>query len=130
MRKTSKLKKYAELFKRNISKFLAPGISVSTVIYPVEQNGAVFEFMLLREGRSNEKVESLRKSVGVVLSQIPQRLIGGNIENVTFSGTNLYLEGNRILVIKGDDTPEAWNNSAVLEDVQRVVSTSMGGKPL
>ena len=55
-------------------------------------------------------------------------MIGGNIEGVKFGGTNLYLEGNRILIIKGEDDPSSWSNNAVIEDVQRVVSTSQGGK--
>lgn len=130
MIKTTRLKKYAELFKRNLAKFLSPGISISTVIYPVEQEGAVFEFLLNREGLGYEKVERPRKTVGTVLSEIPQRMIGGNLDSVRFGGTNLYLEGNRILVIKGEDTPSAWNGNAIISDVERVVSTSMGSKAL
>jgi hypothetical protein len=126
--KTTRLKKYSELFKRNIAKFLTPGVSIKTVIYPVEMGGAVFEFFLNREGVVEEKLEPPRKSVGVVLSQIPQRMIQGNLEGVRFGGTNLYLEGNRILVVKGEDAPSSWSGNAVIEDVERVVSTSMGGK--
>ena len=45
MNKQSKLKKYAELFRRNIEQFLAAGVHIHTIIYPVEQEGAVFEFL-------------------------------------------------------------------------------------
>lgn len=128
MIKTTRLKKYSELFKRNIAKFLTPGVSIKTVIYPVEMGGAVFEFFLNRDGVVEEKLEPPRKSVGVVLSQIPQRMIQGNLEGVRFGGTNLYLEGNRILVVKGEDSANSWSGNAVIEDVERVVSTSMGGK--
>lgn len=128
MIKTTRLKKYSELFKRNIAKFLTPGVSIKSVIHPVEMGGAVFEFFLNRDGVVEEKLEPPRKSVGVVLSQIPQRMIQGNLEGVRFGGTNLYLEGNRILVVKGEDAPSSWSGNAVIEDVERVVSTSMGGK--
>lgn len=128
MIKTTRLKKYSELFKRNIAKFLTPGVSIKTVIYPVEMGGAVFEFFLNRDGVVEEKLEPPRKSVGLVLSQIPQRMIQGNLEGVRFGGTNLYLEGNRILVVKGEDSASSWSGNAVIEDVERVVSTSMGGK--
>lgn len=128
MIKPPRLKKYSELFKRNIERFLSPGISIKTVIYPVREDGAVFEFLLNRDGISDERFERPRDSVSKVLSEIPQQMIDGNLDNVRFSGTNLYLEGNRILVIKGEDAPSSWSGHAVIEDVKRVVSTSMGGK--
>ena len=124
MNKQPKLKKYAELFRRNIQKFLAPGIVVQTTIYPVEQEGAV----LNKDENSRERIELPSRSVGAVLSVIPQNLIGGQLEGVRFGGTNLSLEGNRILVIKGEDAPEHWTGNAVISDVQRVVSTSLGSR--
>ena len=51
MKKTSKLEKYTELFLRNLQKFLAPGVSIKTKIYPVEAQGAVFEFTFNRDGK-------------------------------------------------------------------------------
>lgn len=128
MLKTTRLKKYSELFNRNIEKFLSPGISIQTVIHPVEQDGAVFEFFLNKNGVSGERFDRPRKSVGAVLSDIPQRMVGGNLDQVRFSGTNLYLEGNRIVVIKGEDDKNSWTGNAVIQDVERVVSTSMGSK--
>lgn len=128
MIKTTRLKKYSELFNRNIERYLSPGISVQTVIHPVEQDGAVFEFLLNKNGVSSSRLEPPRKSIGNVLSEIPQRMIGGNLEGVRFSGTSLYLEGNRIVVIKGEDDKNSWSGNAVIQDVERVVSTSMGSK--
>lgn len=128
MNKQPKLKKYAELFRRQIRRFLAPGVEVRTTIYPVEQEGAVFEFFLNKDGDATETIGSERLSVGAVLSAIPQNLIVGNLESVRFGGTNLALGGNRILVIKGEDSPEYWTGNAVISDVQRVVSTSLGSR--
>jgi len=128
MNKRPKLKKYAELFRRNIQRFLAPGVYVKTIIYPVEQEGAVFEFLLDKDGEATEVVKPARRTVGVVLSEIPQRLISGSIEEVRFGGTNLLLEGNRILVVKGEDSPKHWSGNAVANDVERVVSTSLGSR--
>ena len=53
--------------------------------------------------------------------------MSGNIENVSFGGTNIYMEANRVLLIKGEDQPKHWDGNAVIEDVRRVVSTSQGG---
>ena len=129
MKNRSRLKKYVELFKRNIHPYLAPNIDIKTTIYPVEGNGAVFEFVFNQEKNTSEAIDKTRRSVGHVLSEIPQRLVAGNTEGITFGGTNLYLEGNRILVIKGEDDSSNWTGNAVIEDVKRVVSTSQGGKP-
>lgn len=128
MIKRAKLKKYSKLFNRHIESYLSPGISVQTIIHPVEQEGAVFEFHLNKNGVSGERFDKPRSSIGAVLADIPQRMIAGNLERVHFSGTNLYLEGNRVLVIKGEDDKNSWSGNAVIQDVERVVSTSMGGK--
>lgn len=128
MKTTTKLNKYVELFKRNIQNFLAPGVQISSVTYPVEKEGAVFVFLLNTDGSSVDLVEKVRPSVGKVLSEIPQRMVVGNLEGIRFGGTNLYLEGNRILVIKGENKPSEWTGNAVINDVQRVVSTSQGGR--
>jgi hypothetical protein len=127
MKRTPRLKKYVELFNRHLSRYLAGGVSIKSVVYPVESDGAVFEFILNKENDSSEIVKETSATVSSVLSEIPQRMIGGNIEGVKFGGTNLYLEGNRILIIKGEDSPESWDGNAVKEDVKRVVSTSQGG---
>jgi|TARA_B110000093_G_scaffold51611_1_gene55466 hypothetical protein len=128
MKRSTRLKKYVELFKRNINQFLAPDVDIKTTIYPVEAEGAVFEFVFNRSNDSTETVEKIRPTVGSVLSKIPQRLVTGNIEGIKFGGTNLFLEGDRILVIKGEDDPESWSGTAIIEDVKRVVSSSQGGK--
>ena len=128
MKKSTRLKKYSEIFKRNIHKFLAPGVEIKTTIYPVEAEGAVFEFIFNRNDDSSQSLDKIRATVGAVLSDIPQKMVGGNFEGVTFQGTNLYLEGDRILVIKGEDEHVRWSGKAIIEDFQRVVSTSQGGK--
>jgi hypothetical protein len=127
MKKATRLKKYVELFKKNIEAFLAPNITIKTTIYPVEKDGAVFEFIFNSEGDRSERLDKLRPSVGAVLASIPQRLVSGGVENVSFGGTNIYMEGNRLLLIKGEDSPEQWSGVAIKEDVRRVVSTSQGG---
>jgi len=99
-----------------------------TTIYPVDGQGAVFEFIFNKENDHSEVIKSISKSVGQILSVIPQRLVSGNIDGFTFGGTNIYMETNRLLLIKGENAKEQWSGNAVLEDVKRVVSTSQGSK--
>lgn len=128
MNNINQLKLYAELFKKKLNPFLAPGVSIRTTIYPVQSEGAVFEFFLNKSSDDVEIVDAERSTVGKVLLDIPQRIVGGNIDAVWFRGTNLSLEGNRVLLIKGEDDPNSWSTEAVIEDVKRVVSTSQEGR--
>lgn len=125
MNQTGKLKKYAELFEDRLREYLASGISVHTTIYPSVGEGAVYEFHLDSDGRDSTKVMPSYQSVGEILSKIPQRMVGGDMRNVRFKGTNLSLENNRILVIKGEDDKEHWNGAAASKDVARVVSGAL-----
>jgi hypothetical protein len=128
MKKNSKLKKYTELFNKNIDSYLAKNVSVKTTVYPVDGPGAIFEFIFNQDNDNSEKIEKPKQSIGKVLSSIPQRFVGGNIDNVTFGGTNIFMDGNRLLLIKGEDSPEQWSGESISDDVRRVVSTSQGGK--
>lgn len=127
MKKTTRLQKYVELFRRNIEGYLASNVSIKATIYPVDSKGAVFEFIFNTNKDKTEKIESVSPTVGSVLGKIPQRMVAGNLEGVSFGGTNIYMEGNRLLLIKGEDEPKQWSGTAVQNDVLRVVSTSQGG---
>ena len=128
MIKHSKLQKYVELFNRKISAYLSNEVSIKTTIHPVVSCGAVFELHLNTESDDSVSITHHQKTVGHVLLSIPQNLFQGNPENVTFKGTNLYLEGDRILIVKGGYSNDEWSGEAVLNDVERVLSTSQGAK--
>ncbi len=64
MKKEARLKKYVELFTRNLEKYLSSNITVKTKIYPVEAEGAVFEFFFNSDNDSTLHIEPLNKSVG------------------------------------------------------------------
>ena len=126
MKKLSKLNKYVELFIKNIQKYLSKNICIHSVIHPVHGSGAVFEFFLKPGAETSQSVKPTEKSVSAVLSKIPQNMIAGDLNNVHFGGTSIYLEGNRIIVIKGEDKSEYWSGTTVKNDVMRVVSSSQG----
>jgi hypothetical protein len=128
MIKESKLKKYVELFTRKIATYLSQDISIKTVIHPVESEGAIFEFFLGLNNEETVKFAPVQKTVGHALLSIPQNMISGTPENIKFGGTNLYLENNRVVVIKGDDANEEWSGTAIEKDVTRVVTSSQGAK--
>lgn len=120
--KKEQLKKYAVKFANELRPRLRSDVQADMVIYPASGQGAIVEVKLIRGVRRNANsvhFETEAPSVNYVLKKIPQRFVGGNIDGVQFAGTNISLEGNRILLIKGDD--QHWSESDALADLSRVL---------
>jgi len=128
MIKTSKLNKYVELFSRKIATFLSKNINIKTVVHPVEGEGAVFEFFLGTNIEETVEFAPTQKSVSHAFIGITQSMIGFTPDNIQFEGTNLFLENNRVIVIKSNDINEEWSGTAIDKDVSRVVTSSQGAK--
>jgi hypothetical protein len=116
------LKKYANSFIESIKPNIKRGYHVAVNIHPASEKGATIEFEIIDEKKSKIIVVPTVPSVNKTLASIEQRMIGGNLEGVTFAGTNVYMDGNRIVIIKGDDDHNSWSNKAAVNDVKRVVS--------
>lgn len=65
--------------------------------------------------------EPMVESANAALKVVPQRMVGGNIDAIKFGGTNISMEPNRIVVIKGEDNPDLWNDQAAKIDGERIV---------
>ena len=63
----------------------------------------------------------------MAISDIEQHAFG-DVSNLKFGGTNVILEGNRIILIKGDDSPAAWTDTTSATDASRVLYTSSGDR--
>lgn len=127
MNKKDQLKKYARKFVGGLGPRLRNDVQADLVIYPATGNGAIVEVKLVKRGKAKQnpiQFEAESDSVNQVLKKIPQRFLGGNIDAVQFSGTNISLEGNRILLIKGDD--QHWSESDALADLSRVLGAQGG----
>lgn len=121
MNKIPTLQAYLNNFRRHLARYLQPGIGVSAKVYPSHGPGAVIEFTV---GPLTQNIDEFAQSVprlGDALNHIKQRAFGGDIGGIRFGGTNVVLEDNRILLIKGDDTEDAWTDRAASEDVDRVI---------
>jgi len=122
MNNLKQLKKYANSFVSSIKASIKLGYNVSAKIHPTNGNGATIEFEINDSKKSQISIIKTVESVNKTLATIEQRMIGGNIDGVTFSGTNIYMDGNRIVIIKGDNEHSSWNNSAAQKDVKKVIS--------
>jgi len=129
MNKKDELTAYANKLFQELRPRLQKDVEADMVIYPTSGRGAVVEVKLQRgrgQAAKKMKFEEDSPTINHVLKKIPQRLIGGNIDAVQFSGTNISLEENRILLIKGDD--QHWSESDAVADISRVLDANKGGK--
>ena len=117
------LRKYVGRFIARLKPSLRQGYDIRAIIYPARAKGAIVEMRIVEASKPTIKFTPDFDTVNRALKGIEQRLIGGNIDSVSFSGTNAYLEGDRILLIKGDDSHAHWSNSAVEVDLKKILSS-------
>ena len=121
MNKKDKLNKYATQIISELNPRLGSGVQVNVVIYSPKSDGGVIEVKLNRTTKNNIKKIKFDQSysdVNNILNKIPQKFVSGNLSNIKFSGTNISLEDNRILVIKGDD--QHWSEFDAKNDINSV----------
>ena len=128
MENQKKLKKYTNSFIDALAPNLKKGFQVSATIHPASAEGAIIEFEIHEGKRSDITIINTVPRINDTLENIDQRMIGGNIQGVTFRGTNLYMDGQRIVIIKGEDEHNHWSYKAVIDDVAQVVSPKRGAK--
>lgn len=121
-----KYQRYINNFRRRLTRFLKPGMGLLCNIYPSDDGGAILEFIIGLNKANDDIYMKSNKSLGSALSNIEQRSFGGNLEGISFGGTNTILEENRIIYIKEANKNE-WNDSAANNDVSFLVSHSSGG---
>lgn len=114
---------YINSFRIYISLDLRPGVGLSCNIYPVRGPGAILEFSLGEGTPNSETYLSDFTSVNEALKAIKQTSIGGQLDGLNFGGTNILMEENRIILIKGDDEVGTWDSEAARHDVIRAVSS-------
>lgn len=61
MNQKGKLEKHAQMFSQHFEKYLAQGISIDTVIYPADGEGAVLELKLAQEHKGKTRYMPPRK---------------------------------------------------------------------
>ncbi|MBU1208085.1 MAG: hypothetical protein KKH04_14340 [Proteobacteria bacterium] len=119
---------YVNNFRRHISPNLKPGIGLSCKIYPAQRGGAVLEFSIGPNIANEDHFEAAMESVNAILKVVPQRMVGGNIDALRFGGTNISMEPNRILIIKGEDIATLWSDEGAQSDVEKIIRGQAGAQ--
>jgi hypothetical protein len=118
-----KYQTYINNFRRRLTPSLKPGVGLSCNVFPSNDGGAILEFSIGNASENDDDYKAISESLGAALSNIKQRMFGGNLEGFNFGGTNTILEDNRIIYIK-ESNPKEWSDSAALKDVMALVSNS------
>lgn len=119
---------YINNFRRRISRYLKNGIGLQCTVYPSSAGGVLLVFQFGLASENDDEYKPVSSTLGSALSQIEQHAFGGNLEGFTFGGTNLIMEGDKIILIK-DQSDSEWSDKAAKKDVAKVVPGNYRGQP-
>jgi hypothetical protein len=123
MKDSDALSLYAKGVIKNLKPNLRKDIEIVLTIHPTDTIGGVVEVVLEPSNGKGHKrgveIKSSKQTVNDILRAVPQNLIAGNTDGVTFQGTNISMDHNRIVFIKGDN--EHWSGADAIADVQKVI---------
>jgi len=115
------IQRYINDFRRHIAPFLRPSVGLSCVAHPANQPGAILEFTIGPDIQNEDQIKKPAETVNEALSTIKQNAFGGTLGAFRFGGTNTVMEDNRIILIKGEDSPSSWSDEGARDDVNRIV---------
>lgn len=116
-------KDFKSYFEDFISKhriILRPGVNYFADAIVSTKDGSLI-FIEFKEGKGSFKYEKTDETIANVLMRLPQKAFGGNLSNVKFGGVNVIREGNKLIIIKGDNSPNAWSKTEAYKDAFREV---------
>ena len=119
---------YVNNFRRHLSRSLKKGVGLKSTAFPSKGEGGVLELKIGANLPNEDEFAEVHESVNDVMRFIPQRLIRENIDSVKFSGTNISMEPDRIIIVKGEDDFALWDDEGALDDVNRIIDSMMKGK--
>jgi hypothetical protein len=122
------LQRYINDFRRHIAPYLRPSVGLSCTVYPAQSSGAILVFTLGQGVLNEDRFQKPVATVNDALTTIPQKAFGGQLRGFHFGGTNIVMEDQRIILIKGDDSPSTWNDRAALDDVKRLFQRPAPGE--
>ncbi len=120
MKDKKTIQKYVKNFRRRLLSHLKLGVGLTCDIHPAEEGGAILEFFYGSGIENDDRYKEASATVSAALSSIAQHAFSGNLEGFKFSGTNVVLEKDRIILIK-DDSPTEWSVAAAKNDVFKIL---------
>jgi hypothetical protein len=113
-------KSYFEDFVSKHRVILKPGVNYFADAVVSTKDGSLI-FIEFKEGKGAFKYEKTDKKIANIIMHLPQKAFGGDLSNVKFSGVNVVREGNKLIIIKGDNSPNAWSKTEAYKDASREI---------
>lgn len=112
--------KYCEEFISKHRTILRPDLNynIQAIVSRKEGSLIFFEF---KTGPRRFRYKQIDKPIAMALMQLPQRAFGGDLSGVKFGGTNIVREGNKLIIIKGDNSKEAWSKKEAIKDALKEI---------
>jgi hypothetical protein len=115
------IQRYLNNFRRRIAPYLRPGVGMRVTVHPAQQRGGVIEVALGSLEENDDRHLAPCKTINEALRHVRQHAFGGDLDAFRFEGTNIIMEPNRIILIKGSDKKGEWNDQAVERDIKRIL---------
>jgi len=110
------LRRYCYGFISIYRKVLRPGVKFEARAIVSREQGALVFFEFKTGATGKIKYEITNKPIAEALEKLPQRAFGGDLSGVTFLGKNVIAQGNKLIIIKGDNSKEAWSGEEATKD--------------
>ena len=112
--------KYCEEFISKHRMILRPDLNYDLTAIVSKKEGSLvfFEF---KAGPRRFRYKQIDEPIAMALMDLPQRAFGGNLSGVKFGGTNIVREGNKLIIIKGDNSKKAWSKEEAVKDALREI---------
>lgn len=107
---------YSYRFVSIYRKVLRQGVNFNAVAVVSKVQGALVFFEFRTQLHRKFKYELIDKPIARAVERLPQRAFGGDLSGVTFLGKNVVAERNKLIIIKGDNSKEAWSLKEAVKD--------------
>jgi hypothetical protein len=123
------LRRYCYVFISIYQKVLRPGVKFDAWAIVSREQGALVFFEFRTGATGKIKFETTDRPIGKALEKLPQRAFRGNLSSVKFLGKNVVAERNKLIIVKGDNSKEAWSAGEARKDAIEEVGNvaGMGG---
>ena len=127
MKDQERIQRYVNDFRRHFSTYLRKGVGMSTLTHPSDLSGAIIEIRIGESVTNEDRFLEPTTSVNEALTSIQQKAFGGNLQGFRFGGTNIVMEPDKIVLIKGDDSDDTWSDKSASRDVSQIVNSTDRG---
>lgn len=116
---------YCKTFMAVYKKALKTNVGYRAEAIVSAKHGSLIYFKF-RIGPSIFLFKRTMNPIGKALENIQQSAFGGDLATVRFGGKNVIREGNKLIIIKGDNSSEAWSRIQAIRDAREEIESVAG----